>query len=176
MRASSSDAFPETMRLLRFVRHLRTRFVHSIAASARSLLHRRVAENLQRPRATAPRNRRRWRTRLFDGVLDRARIIAEIHERRGDVGFQLRLRRGFARLRPRPRRPACRAAPPRCVPRSFVPRPGCAPVARDRLCESRGPNLRGPCPERIFSASEGPTPEAEISSSKHCFSRAVRNP
>src|SRR5271155_2522253 len=28
-------------------------------------------------------------------------------------------------------------------------------------------------PERIFNANEGPTPEAEISSSKQCFSRAV---
>ena len=31
-------------------------------------------------------------------------------------------------------------------------------------------------PERIFSASAGPTPEAEISSSKKCFSREVRKP
>ena len=145
-------------------------------ARARAFLHRGAAQKLRATCAKSLSKSRGVGARLFDGVFDGALVVAEIHERGGDVGFQLRARGRLSCFAARPRRRACRAIPRPCVRRSFVPTPGMRTSCARSPLRIAGTSSSRPIPERIFSASDGPTPEAEISSSKHCFSRAVRNP
>ena len=61
---------------------------YSSPPRARALLHRRVAQNLQRRAQQVFEFPLRRRARLLDGVFDRTLIVAEIHERGGHVGLE----------------------------------------------------------------------------------------
>src|ERR1700685_1426743 len=86
MRASSSNARPETTRSRLSAALLGSGMYRSSAAArrARALLHRRASQNLKRVAQQGFEIGAARPARFFDGLLDRPLVVAEIHQRGRD--------------------------------------------------------------------------------------------
>src|SRR5260370_16313956 len=96
-RASSSNAWPETMRLGGLVRCIML-FVGASRAAARAaqLLERGAKQRFKRAGGPGASARA---LHVFDGLFGGAALVAEIGERGDDVGFEAGARRGPPRFR-----------------------------------------------------------------------------